>query len=1377
MPAALSRLPFALAVGLFIAAVSHRDLSTAEPQPASDSKKEYTGEIRPVLRKYCLGCHSTKMKKGSLDLERFGSPDDIRKDVKPWQGMIEQLEAGEMPPKEKPQPSAEEKKKLIAWVKGFLDSEARANKGDPGHVPLRRLSNAEFDYTIRDLTGVDLRPTREFPADGAAGEGFTNAAEALTDISPALLTKYLNAAKDISDHAVLLPDGFRFSAGKTRRDWSDESTATIRAFYAGFAPDGKLNIAPYLAATVKHREAVSGGKMTIEEAAAKEKLNAKYLGILWRALSDKTASLPLDALRSRWQKATEKDVPALVADVDAWQAALWKFQVIGSYRYGNVERQVANNPPAAETQTLRFALKPAPGQSDITLNLMARDVMGEGKGNVVWQRPRFEGAGKPALLLKDYAMFGPPLEVDYFVLFGKTSKYLTAAEEAIDPKVAVADLAKKHNLDAAFLKRWIEVLGLQPPGKDDAEFTRPLRTIPAGVLTLLEDRLPKDDAKPAVNGWHTRGTDLPVAVSNASNMTEKLPGTVRPHSIAVHPMPLEYVAASWKSPVATKVKIAATITHAHPACGNGVAYRIEHRRGERAGILAEGVVDLGKEAKTPAVTAKVEKGDVLLLVVDARDGSHICDMTEIAFSITETEKPERKWDLAKDVADSILEGNPHADSLGNKDVWSFVRGASIPGGTPKNGPVVPPDSVLGKWRALAGSPTKGDDAAKLADQVQMLLKGPRPSQEKSPDRVLFDNLVSFDSALLQGLEVARLGKTQGTVYGLPKDRFTEANLFGNTGSAIVLRLPAALFRDREFVVDGKLSEASPDRVVQFQIATTYPTSMSPTAPVVASPSGPAYKQLLNGYAEVRRVFPPFLCFSEVIPTDETVSLKMFHREDEPLRRLFLNEEQTKRIDRLWTDHGMISRQAVAENAYLPQFIGFVTQDQPKELLDYFESQRPAFKKRADEFEKDVEAAIPKQLDALLEFAAKAYRRPLQAQEKTDLLALYQAIRSKGTTHEEAFRGVLSRILVSPAYLFRIEQSPAGKEPSLVSDWELATRLSYFLWASVPDGELRGLAAAGKLRDPKVLAEQTQRMLKDPRVRALAIEFGTQWLHVRGFDDLKEKNEKLFPTFDAKLRAAIYEESILFFQDLFASNRPVAAVLDADYAFLNDALAKHYGIPGVIGPEFRKVDGVRKYGRGGILGLASVQAKQSGASRTSPVLRGNWVVETLLGEKLPRPPPNVPKLPEEEGGADKLTTRQQVEKHAKAPECAVCHVRIDPFGFALEKYDTIGRFRDKDLGGLAVDSKAKLKDGTDFEGIDGLRTYLLTKKKDVIVRLYCKKLLGYALGRSVTLSDTALVDEIVAEMTKHDGRVSAAVQAIVRSPQFLMVRGQGAIMVE
>jgi hypothetical protein len=299
------------------------------------------------------------------------------------------------------------------------------------------------------------------------------------------------------------------------------------------------------------------------------------------------------------------------------------------------------------------------------------------------------------------------------------------------------------------------------------------------------------------------------------------------------------------------------------------------------------------------------------------------------------------------------------------------------------------------------------------------------------------------------------------------------------------------------------------------------------------------------------------------------------------------------------------------------------------------------------------------------------------------------------------------------------------------------------------------------------------MLKDGRVRALAIEFGTQWIHVRAFDELNEKNEKLFPTFDENLRKAINEESVLFFQDLFQNDRPIRHILDADHTFVNETLAKHYGIPGASGPQWRRVDGVKKFGRGGILGLASVQAKESGASRTSPVLRGNWVTETLLGEKLPRPPANVPRLPEEEKGNDGLTMRQLVEKHTRVAECAVCHVRIDPYGFALEKYDPIGRLRDKDLGGLSVDAKAKLRDGTEFDGIDGLRNYLLTKKKDVFVRNFCKKLLGYSLGRAVTLSDQPLIDEMIAEMDKNDGRLSSAITAIVRSPQFRMIRGMDA----
>ena len=264
---------------------------------------KYQADVLPLLKKYCLMCHSTALKKGSLDLERFATPADIHKDLKPWQNMIEQLETGEMPPKKKPQPTAEEKKQLLAWVRGYLDHEARTRAGDPGHVPLRRLSNAEYDYTIRDITGVDLKPTREFPPDGAAGEGFTNAAEALTDISPALLTKYLNAAKELAEHAVLLPDGLRFSPSKTRRDWTDEGTKQLQRFYAEVAPpEGKLLIQPYLLATIRHRAAMQAGKVTIADVATKEKLNAKYLGILWQALQEKSTSLMLDALRTRWQR-------------------------------------------------------------------------------------------------------------------------------------------------------------------------------------------------------------------------------------------------------------------------------------------------------------------------------------------------------------------------------------------------------------------------------------------------------------------------------------------------------------------------------------------------------------------------------------------------------------------------------------------------------------------------------------------------------------------------------------------------------------------------------------------------------------------------------------------------------------------------------------------------------------------------------------------------------------------------------------------------------------------------------------------------------------------------------------------------------------------
>ncbi len=590
-----------------------------------------------------------------------------------------------------------------------------------------------------------------------------------------------------------------------------------------------------------------------------------------------------------------------------------------------------------------------------------------------------------------------------------------------------------------------------------------------------------------------------------------------------------------------------------------------------------------------------------------------------------------------------------------------------------------------------------------------------------------------------------------------------------------IRLPAALAAGREFVADARLLDSPNDRAVQVQAS----ASLEPqgvrwdagsSSPLVATPGSPAFEKVRAGCEQFRRVFPLFTCFPAVIPNDEVVSLKMFHREDEPLKRLFLDPAQTRALDRLWAEHLFISRQPVAEQKYLPLFIGFVTQDGGKEMVAFFEGLRPEFDRRAAQFEQAEAAAVPKQLAALSDFTARAYRRPLTPREKSEQAALYRTLCANGSPPEEAFHALIARVLVAPAFLFRIEQAPVGAKVGQTSDWELATRLSYFLWSSQPDAELRRAAAAGQLHTPGVLQAQTRRMLRDGRIRnSLAVEFGAQWLHVRGFDALNEKNERLFPTFDAALRGAIYEETLLFFQDLFQADRPASDLLNADYTFLNEPLAKHYGIPGVVGMQWRRVENVRRYGRGGILGLASVQAAQSGASRTSPILRGNWVSETLLGERLPRPPANVPKLPEEEATAA-LTIRQEVEKHTHDPACSGCHRRIDPFGFAFEKYDAIGRFRDKDLGGRPIDAHAALRDGTQFEVLDGLRRYLTTTRRDQVMHLFCRRLLGYALGRAVLNSDQPLIDTMTTRLNRNGGKISEAVAMIVASPQFQTIRG-------
>jgi hypothetical protein len=404
-------------------------------------------------------------------------------------------------------------------------------------------------------------------------------------------------------------------------------------------------------------------------------------------------------------------------------------------------------------------------------------------------------------------------------------------------------------------------------------------------------------------------------------------------------------------------------------------------------------------------------------------------------------------------------------------------------------------------------------------------------------------------------------------------------------------------------------------------------------------------------------------------------------------------------------------------------------------------------------------------------AGRAWRRPLVDREVGELRELYATLRGEGLPHEEALAMLLTRVLVAADFLYKTETPPPGSGQGPVPGAELAGRLSYFLWSSLPDRELMEAAAAGQLDDAAGIAEQLRRMLRDPKARRLAEEFGTQWLHVHGFAAHDEKSAEAFPTF-AALRGAMEEETVLFLADFFQNDRSILSLLDADHTFLNGDLARHYGIDGVAGDEWRRVDGVRRHGRGGILGLAATLATQSGASRTSPILRGNWTSEVLLGEKLPKPPKDVPQLADTVPAG--LTERQLIALHSSNEACAKCHARIDPYGFALEQFDAIGRFRTHDAAGHPIDAATRLVDGTAIAGHEALRDYLLTVRRDTFVRQFCRKLLGYALGRAVQLSDEPLLDEIQARVAANGHRVGTALEAIVTSRQFREIRGADAV---
>ena len=404
-------------------------------------------------------------------------------------------------------------------------------------------------------------------------------------------------------------------------------------------------------------------------------------------------------------------------------------------------------------------------------------------------------------------------------------------------------------------------------------------------------------------------------------------------------------------------------------------------------------------------------------------------------------------------------------------------------------------------------------------------------------------------------------------------------------------------------------------------------------------------------------------------------------------------------------------------------------------------------------------------------ATRAYRRPVTADEVDRLVALVEQVQQRDS-FEEGIRLAIQAVLMSPNFLFRIEREPASSivdRPSsivgnayLLSEYELASRLSYFLWSSMPDDELFGLAAQKRLRQPGVLDAQVRRMLADPRAETLARNFGEQWLNLRLMDRKKPDAAK-FPRVDDELLEAMRQETLMFVNAVVREDRSILDFIDGRFTYLNGPLARFYGIPGVDGEQFRRVD-LDGEERSGIVTQASVLSISSYATRTSPVIRGKWVLENLLGAAPPPPPDDIPALKEDDLGTA-ASLRQRLEQHRADPACAACHSQMDPIGFGLENFDAAGAWRTKD-GNFDVDSSGTLPDGRSFTGAKGLKQILLSQSH-AFTQNFTEKLLTYALGRGIERSDRALVGQISSHLAAQNYKFSSLVTSIVNSPAFQM----------
>lgn len=1101
----------------------------------------YQQQVQPFIQEHCVRCHGATKPKGELDLSRVSESRQVTADFRRWENVIEFIRNGEMPPEDEPQPEIGERKMVVEALQGILLEEAKRHAGDPGVVLPRRLSNTEYDLSIRDLTGVDIRPTRDFPADPAAGEGFDNTGEAL-GLSPNLLKKYLAAAQEVSDHMVLRPTGISF--------------------------------APFPVTSYNEQKKLTEGAIIEFYQRHAVKL-ADYLEAAWRY---------------RHRGDAERDV-----DIATW-----------------AQRHPVGVPASAGSQ------QPAK-------------------------------AGTPTLSGKYLALVSTTLNEA-----SSGEGYLKQIGELWNAIPAPTDATSRPR-DLESLQRLIEFVQRQWCYRDEQLILSNAGNWPIAQLAFREkaaERRDKFDSSNLKSKRLVRFDRLP------SRKDKNKPGE-----------------------------------------GITLYLRVDRALDDgQGGLVIVRRPILTKNNNPPRNEEETKQHEVVALRAVLEQ-----DNPELAQKLSFGKHPDGK-ELDADSfvvqAPAVIEIPLSVDVLRQHDQKHLLLDCEL--------------DVGQRERSVQLAPSSSKPAAdSLASNAELLIH---------PDSDIAKQMAKSAEPFCRAFP----------------NRFFYVD--SERGLAAGFHLVEGFFRDDRPLVRKVLDEREQRELDQLWTDLDFVTKSTET--------------LLRGFVWFERA-------ERHVLHDARFD---FLRDEDPK---LVEEELLGKFERVYL--GKLGVKLV-DDTLTPE----KPSDQYALIHGFFEQVRAGLKL----YREQLQTAETKALPEIIALAERAFRRPLRADEAESLRSLYRDLRKRGQSVESSLRGVLTAVLMSPDFFFVYREPREGPGTYPLSNDALASRLSYFLWSSLPDDELLAAARAGSLQDEAALVAQTRRMMADPKIESFSREFLGQWLRYRDYLSKDAINAASFPGYDDNLREAMFEEPVRLATYLIQQDQPITELLHSDATFVNGDLAKHYG--GEILAQYNKqssdptqwvrVDGLRRLGRGGLFGMGVVLTKTSKSERTSPVKRGFWAVHHLLGQHFPPPPADVPELPPGEKQATK-TIRELIKQHTEHPKCAICHTHFDGLGMALEGFDPIGRTRTKDLAGRAIDDVAVLPNGQTAKGVPGLIDYIEQHRRQDFVRTLCRKFLGYALGRSVVLSDQPLLNDMEAALEKNEYRFSVLFEMVVRSPQFRQQRGR------